>query len=556
MNKAMNWITGLDRQQTMLLPERLEDYVGPDNPVRVLEAFVESLSLDQEGFAFPKEDPLGRGRPAFHPAVLLKLYLYGYTHGIRSSRRLEAECVRNLEVIWLMQKLRPDFKTIADFRKTNRAAFKNVLRQFTSLCRDLELFGGELLAVDGTKIKASNNPGRNFSQSKLRKHLRAMEERIEGYLKALDEADAEEAATPAAKPVVPGVERLREKLAKLRRSKEGCQQRLAALEQAGESQVSLTDPDSRAMGTGCRSLVGYNVQTVVDSKHKLIVESAVTNATNDLGQLAPMAAAAQKTLGVEKAAVVADTGYYKSEDIKTCQDAGLEPHVARGKMSPSERKGLYGKSAFGYDAAHDVYHCPAGQTLERRRASQHEGKTVLEYDAPKACATCRLKGRCTESRYRTLTRWEHEERLERMAALLEREPTVLLRRKTLVEHPYGTIKERILVGGFLLRGLEKVGAEVSLAHWAYNFKRVVKIVGVERLLEAIGRGGKRPPGAAGPRGPRREPTRGAKREHFHFHFRRAGRSECRQMFRRVYFILRPVVSVSLAHETNRFSHSL
>jgi len=500
----MKWIGGLDRQQSLLLPERLEDYVSSENPVRVIDVFVESLNLAQEGFRFPKEDPLGRGRPAFHPAALLKLYLYGYTHGVRSSRRLEAECRRNVEVLWLLQKLQPDFKTIADFRKDNCAAFKHLLRQFTALCHGLELFGGELLAVDGTKIKGVNRPDRNLSQRKLRRQLELLEQQIESYLRALDAADASEQDLPAAPVGLPTAAQVREKLAALRHSQAQSQAQLAALVAAHQLQVSLTDADSRAMSTGGVSVVGYNVQVAVDAKHKLLVASAATNSVNDLGQLAPMALAAQAVLAQARAdvaagapaaaawpkppavKVVADTGYYKSQDIKVCQDAGVEPYVARSHNSQSEHQGLYGKADFPYDAAADTYRCPAGATLTRRRTVDRGDKIEWEYGAPAACARCAQKSRCTNGRYRTLTRWEHEERLERMEERLAQDPGLLTQRKALVEHPFGTIKQRILTGGFLLRGLEKVGAEVSLAHWAYNFKRVVNIVGVPALLAALG----------------------------------------------------------------------
>jgi transposase len=497
----MNWINGWDRQQSLLLPERLDDYVSPQNPVRVIDAFVESLALTQEGFRFPKDDPLGRGRPAYPPAALLKLYLYGYTHGVRSSRRLEAECQRNLEVLWLLQKLAPDFKTIADFRKDNRAAFKNMLREFTALCQGLELFGGELLAVDGIKLKASNHPGRNTSQRKLRRQLEALEQQIESYLRALDETDAAEAdVAPSAPQTLPTATELREKLAALRQNQAASRRQLDSLIATGQPQVSLTDPDSRAMSRGGASVVGYNVQVVVDAKHKLLVESAATNAVNDLGQLAPMTLAAQATLQQARAdvaaspmaaapppatKVVADTGYYKSQDIKACQDAGVEPYVARSHNSPSEHQGLYGKADFHYDAAADTYRCPAGATLARRRTVDRGDKIEWEYGAPATCVRCAQKHRCTPGRYRTLTRWEHEERLERMEERLARAPVVLARRKALVEHPLGTIKTRILTGGFLVRGLPNVGTEVSLAHWAYNFKRVVNIVGVPALLAAL-----------------------------------------------------------------------
>ena len=323
-----------------------------------------------------------------------------------------------------------------------------------------------------------------------------MEQQIEGYLRALDEADAAESgAVPPAPKALPTAAQVREKLAGLRQSQAACRQELDALIATGQKQVSLTDPDSRAMSRGGVNVVGYNVQVVVDAKHKLLVESAATNAVNDLGQLAPMALAAHATLQQTRAAgaaspppatkVVADTGYYKSQDIKACEDAGVEPYVARSHNSQSEHQGLYGKADFHYDTAADMYRCPAGVTLKRRRTVDRGDKIEWEYGAPAACARCAQKRRCTLGRYRTLTRWEHEDRLERMDERLVREPAVLARRKALVEHPLGTIKMRILTGGFLVRGLEKVGAEVSLAHWAYNFKRVLTIVGVPALLAAL-----------------------------------------------------------------------
>jgi hypothetical protein len=368
----------------------------------------------------------------------------------------------------------------------------------------LELLGGELLAVDGTKIKGVNNPGRNTSQLKLRRQLEMLEQQIEGYLRALDEADAAEKDAPAPK-ALPSAAQLREKLAALRQNRTQCRQQLETLEAGGQKQISLTDPDTRAMSAGGESVVGYNVQVAVDAKHKLLVSSAATNAVNDKGQLAPMALAAQAALKQARAdvagdtaesakssspppviKVVADSGYYQSQDIKTCEDAGLEPYVARCHNSPSEHQGFYGKADFGYDATQDTYRCPGGATLKRRRVIERENKTEWEYAAPSACAGCHCKRRCTAGAYRTLTRWEHEERLERMDERLAQEPTLLARRKALVEHPFGTIKQRILTGGFLVRGLEKVGAEVSLAHWAYNFKRVVNLVGVAALLKALG----------------------------------------------------------------------
>ncbi len=501
----MNFLSGWDRHQVHLLPASIEEYVGPDNPVRFLDAFVDSLDLAPAGFVFPKDDPLGRGRPAFAPADLLKLYLYGYLRQIRSSRRLEAECRRNLEVVWLLRQLTPNFKTIADFRKNNAPAFRAVVREFTVLCQQLDLFGGELFAIDGTKIKASNAPGKNFSRTKLEKRLARVEQRMTDYLRALDEADEAEAIGPL--PAAwPNAEQLQQKIAKLKEKKQRVEQRLGQLDASGESQVSLTDPDSRAMGTGARSLVGYNVQGAVDSQHHLLVSTEVIQASNDLGQLAPQAQAAKAELGVEHVKAVADTGYYKSEDIKTCQENGIEPHVRAGQMSPSERAGRYGKADFAYDPGRDLYRCPAGAELKRRRRMEVGGKGVLNYDNPKACATCSLRTRCAASGHRTVSRWEHEASLEQMAAAVAAHPETLAARGSLIEHCWGTMKW-LLPGGFLVRGLERVGAEVSLAHWAYNFKRAWAVVGLEGMLAVVReRRGPRGWGVSGKKRPCRHRT--------------------------------------------------
>jgi transposase len=477
---TMNWIEGSDRHQTHLLPPTLEDYVGANNPVRFLEAFVAKLDLRAAGFQFPKADPLGRGRPAYTPADLLKLYLYGYLHQVRASRRLEAECHRNLEVLWLLRELKPDFKTIADFRQDNAAAFKAVVREFTRLCRQLDLFGGQLLAIDGTKIKASNAPDRNWSQAKLDKQLAQAEAKLAEYLQALDQADAQpEPVAPA-----PSAAELQAKIARLNERKTQIQERLRVLAQTGETQLSATDPDSRGMKGAHGHLVGYNVQGSVDAKHHLLVTTAVTNTAADQGQLATVAQAAKTELEIQQADVVADGGYYKSEDLKTCQELGMEPHLPAVENSPSERAGFYGKGDFRYDAGRDVYHCPGGAELTRRREMTDKGRKLYNYDHPGACAACPLKARCTNAAYRTVSRWEHEASLERMARAVAAAPEKLARRKTLIEHCWGTLKW-LLPGGFLVRGKVKVGAEVSLAHFGYNLKRALAVVGLARLLAAL-----------------------------------------------------------------------
>lgn len=475
----MNFIAGADRQQTHLLPAALEDYVTPDNPVRFLDAFVAKLNLSAAGFLFPRQDPLGRGRPAYQPADLLKLYLYGYLQQLRSSRRLEAECTRNLEVLWLVRQLRPDFKTIADFRKDNAKAFKAVVREFTRLCRQLDLFGGQLLAIDGTKIKASNAADRNWSQGKLAKQQAQIEAKLDDYLQALETADA--ADMPAA---APSATELKAKIARLTERQSQIQERLHTLAQTGASQLSATDPDSRGMKSAHGHIVGYNVQGSVDAKHHLLVTTEATQLAADQGQLADVAQAAKAELEIQQADVVADGGYFKSEDLKTCQEMGLEAHLPAVENSPSERAGLYGKDDFRYDAPQDVYHCPNGSQLSRRRQMEDKGRVIFTYDHPPACAGCPLKGRCTKAGHRTVSRWEHEAVLERMTAAVAAQPEKLAARKTLIEHCWGTLKW-LLPGGFLVRGKIKVGAEVSLAHFGYNLKRALAVVGLEKLLAAL-----------------------------------------------------------------------
>ena len=473
----MNWITGWDRQQVHLLPPRVEDYVDENNPVRFIDAFVDTLDLRAHGFKFPKENPQGKGRPGYQPGDLLRLYLYGYLHGVRSSRKLEAECGRNLEVLWLLRQLAPDFKTIADFRKDNAAAFKAATREFNQLCQRLDLFGRQLLAIDGTKIKGQNARDRNWSQAKLEKQLTQAQERMEAYLKALDEADAQESAGPEK------VTGLREKIGRLKVRTVQANERLETLKQTQESQLSATDPDSRGMKGNYGHLVGYNVQGAVDAKHHMLAVLEVTNLPTDQGQLATVAQAAKEELQIEQADLTADGGYYKNQDIKSCQEMGLEPHVPEA-VPPGEH---YGKKDFQYAAATNSYRCPAGAVLNFRRQVEDKGTVRFNYDNPAACAQCALRARCTKTDYRTVSRWEHEACIDRMKRQLAACPEKLARRKTLIEHCWGTIKY-LLPGGFLLKGLKKVGAEISLVHWAYNFKRALAVLGLQKLLQALKNG--------------------------------------------------------------------
>jgi transposase len=470
-------ISGFERSQLLLLPEAIDDYVDADNPVRFIDAFVDGLDLAKAGFA--RVAPKATGRPSYAPGDLLKLYIYGYLNRTRSSRRLEAECHRNIEVIWLLRTLKPDFKTIADFRADNRAAFKAVFREFTLLCKRLDLFGRELLAVDGTRIKAVNNKDRNFTRNSLEKFIRAADERLVDYLKRLDEGDAAEAGTGGAR-----TKNLAEKIEALRQ-KRGCYDTmLKDLERTGESQISLTDPDSRAMAAHTKVGVGYNIQLAVDAKNKMIVEQEVTNQVVDMGLLKDTAEPARAILDVEKIDVVADKGYFKTEDIEVCEKAGLTPHVPRPQRGSSVSNGFFRKDEFRYDAEQDAYICPGGHELKPIREGRLRDMKKIDYANTTACRDCPLRPRCTNN-YRAVSRLENEDALDRMAERLKARPEILDRRRETVEHPFGTIKQWMNQGAFLMRGLDKVRAEFSLTALAYNLRRAINILGMEKLMEAV-----------------------------------------------------------------------
>ncbi len=474
----MAHISGFERDQLLLLPEAVDDYVGSDNPVRFIDAFVDGLDLIEAGFG--RVQPKATGRPGYAPGDLLKLYIYGYLNRVRSSRRLEAECHRNIEVIWLLRTLKPDFKTIADFRADNRAAFKAVFRAFTLLCKRLDLFGRELLAVDGTRIKAVNNKDRNFTRNSLATFIKAADERLADYLKRLDEGDAAEQATGGAR-----VKNLAEKIEALSKKRGRYDAMLKELERTGEDQISLTDPDSRAMAAHTRVAVGYNVQVAVDAKHKMIVEQDVTNQVVDMGLLQATAEPARDILDVETIDVVADKGYFRTEDIAACEKGGLTPHVPRPQRGSSAANGFFRKDEFNYDFERDAYTCPGGHELKSFRFGKLREMTKTDYANKEACCDCPLRPRCTDAGYRAVSRLEHEDALDRMAARLKARPGILDIRRSTVEHPFGTIKQWMYQGAFLMRGLEKVCAEFNLTALAYNLRRALNILGMDKMMAAL-----------------------------------------------------------------------
>jgi transposase len=475
----MSHIRGADRSEVLLFPEALDDYIAQDNPVRFIEAFVLSLDLVELGFA--RATPAATGRPGYDPADLLKLYVYGYLNRVRSSRLLEREAARNVEIMWLLGRLTPDFKTIADFRRDNLEAIRVVCREFTLLCKRLDLFGGELVAIDGSKFRAGNSRKRNFNPPKLERIIKALDERTTAYLAEMERQDA---AAPSAAKL--SVEELGAKIEQLKGRRRFHEEIAARLRESGAQEISLTDPDSRLMSVGQGLDVCYNVQTAVDSKHKLIVHHEVTNAHTDEGCLVDMATMAKGVLEVETLEAVADKGYYAGEEIKRCEEQGIVTFIPKVRVVPKLKNQLFTKDDFRYDPLTDTYTCPEGARLTHRFTTPERNGVKQRYYRTTACKTCAARAVCTENnRGRTIKRLMNEDVLERMAQRLKTYPEKMRLRSQLVEHPFGTMKRGMNQGYFLLRGLRKVAAEMSLTVLCYNLKRALKIVGVEGLLGAV-----------------------------------------------------------------------
>lgn len=474
------FIEGADRSQATLLPECLDDWVDESNPVRFIDAFIEALELRELGFS--GLDPAETGRPAYHPAVHLKLYVYGYLNRVHSSRRLEREAGRNLEVMWLLQRLAPDFKTIADFRKDNGAAIKQVCAQFIEVCRRLGLLNKASIAVDGSKFKAVNNRDKNFTKAKVERRRKQLEESVARYLSQLDTADLQESSTAITLKRI----RLKDKLEKLHSEMEKLDVIEKQMLASPDEQISLTDPDSRSMATSGRGsgVVGYNVQTAVETEHHLIIHHEVTNVGSDRSQLASTAKAAKAVLVVDKLEAVADRGYYNSPEILECEQAGITITLPKPMTSGAKSEGRFGKQDFVYKAEEDVYRCPAGEKLPYRFTSEEDGKSVRRYWTT-ACGECPLKPRCTTGPERRISRWEHEHVLEAVQERLDLNPGAMRTRREVVEHPFGTLKMRMGATHFLCKTLPKVATEMALCVLGYNLTRVINIVGVARMLEAV-----------------------------------------------------------------------
>jgi len=472
------FIEGEPRTQSLLFPERLDDWIADDNPVRVIDAFVDELDLKELGFegAVPSET----GRPAYHPSTLLKIYIYGYLNRVQSSRRLEREGQRNVEVVWLTGRLMPDFKTIADFRKDNGPAIRKVCARFIELCRQMKLFTEAVVAIDGSKFKAVNNRDRNFTAQKIKSRLAHLEKAVKHYLDDLDRADREPSSVPEVR-----VSQLKEKIAAIKAEMRKLTKIREQLPKA-EGQISLTDPDARSMnsagkGTGT---VGYNVQTAVDTKNHLIVAHEVTNVGHDRTHLTDMSKLAREALGTKTLTALADRGYYSGQEIRRCELAGMNPLVPKPLTSGGRADGRFDKRDFVYNAKRDEYRCPAGERAIWRFSTVEAGLTIHKYWSS-ACPRCPMRAQCTPAPYRRITRWEHEQVLEAMQRRLDRTPEASKLRRQTVEHPFATLKAWMGATHFLTKTLPKVRTEMSLHVLAYNMKRAMNLLGAKVLLQAI-----------------------------------------------------------------------
>jgi transposase len=475
------FVAGTDRTQSTLLPECLDDFIDESNPVRVIDAFVEALNVAELGF--DGVEPAATGRPAYHPSSLLKLNIYGYLNRVQSSRRLEREAGRNVEVMWLLGRLAPDHKTIADFRKDNGGAIKKVCARFVELCRRMGLLSKGSVAIDGSKFKAVNNRDKNFTSAKIERRRKQLEESVSRYLSRLDTADLQDPSETLTLKKV----RIKEKLEKLKSE----MAKLAAIEQqvlaAPDHQISLTDPDSRSMATSGRGsgVVGYNVQTAVDTEHHLIVAHEVTNVGNDTAHLSNIAGQTKAALGVERLEAIADRGYFDGEEILACDRADITVTLPKPQRSGAKSEGRFGKQDFVYLADENVYRCPAGEKLKYRFTAEEHGQKLHRYWTD-ACHTCPIKAQCTTGRERRITRWEHEEVVEAVQERLDKNPDAMRMRRETVEHPFGTIKMRMGATHFLMKTLPKVATEMALHVLAYNLTRVLNIFGVKPMLAAVG----------------------------------------------------------------------
>src|SRR3972149_9617617 len=473
-NETNSYVEGLSRSQTFLLPKTIEKYVQTDNPVRFIDAYVNTLYMEKLGFTHSTPQELGR--PSYNPKDLCKLYLYGGLNHIRSSRKLERECKTNLEAMWLLKGLAPDFKTIADFRKDNPAAIGNLFKDFVAFLKELSLYGAKQVTVDGTKLRAVNSNDKAFTQRALAKRKKVMEKAVKHYLEELDAADMQEASDEQQANSESSEEAKAfevDKLAALLEKKEKSEEILSKMEKSGQKEVALTDQDCRQMMNHGRVESCYNMQAAVDSKNHLIVNYLVTNEASDLNQLSRVAISSKETLDVEQIDCISDKGYFDFMQIKQCVDSGVTPYVAvkRSGSGGSIVSPEFTADKFCYDKGADVYVCPAGQRFFFQVCTFHDGVDRRIYKCKKGvCSSCQFfMTKCTgNKRGRLIWRWVHEEVVDDMRKRMRSYPEVMSERKKVVEHTSGTLKRAFGAPFLLLRGLRKVSGEVGLLLFSYN----------------------------------------------------------------------------------------
>jgi transposase len=470
------FIVGADRSQTTMFPEALDDYVAEESAVRVIDVFVDEQDLMALGF---KTEPADTGRPGYHPATMLKLYIYGYLNQVSTSRSLEKEAQRNVEVMWLTGRLAPDFKTVADFRRDNGPAIRKVCGQFVVLCRKLKLFQKAFVAIDGSKFKALNNRDRNFTKAKMKRRYKQIDESIARYLMQMESLDRHESALADDKS-----QRLSEKIEILKGEIAKLKKHEAAMLAAPDQQLSLTDPDARSMTTRGTGMVGYNVQVAVDTTHHLIVAHEVTNKGSDRDQLRHMSERARKAIAADTIEAVADRGYFSNEEIKACEEADITTYLPKPKTSNKRTQGYYSKDDFIYRADDDEYECPAGERLVQHTTTTQNGLTIHRYWT-NVCGACALKEQCTPGKERRVNRWQHEEFIERLQQRLDENPEMMRVRRETAEHPFGTLKGWAGPQHFKMKTLPHVSTEMSLHVLAYNLKRMMSMFGVRGLIDAM-----------------------------------------------------------------------
>jgi len=482
---------GSNRNQQLLFPASIDDYIDEDNSTRVIDAYVDILDLTKLMFSNTRKSDRVDGQKAYSPKLLLKIYIYGYLNKIRSSRMLERECKRNLELIWLTQNLTPSYHTISDFRKNNPKALKQVFKEFVLLCKNIDLIGNGLKALDGAFLRANASKNKLMMKKNLEKDLTKVGKDIEKYLQALDYSDKEKQPSNI-------INKLPKNLRELKYIQEKLSKNIKFLQEKKKTQYNTTDPDATLMIKPAHNLMAYNSQIVVDDKYKFIVATEVSSKGNDTQQLHTMAKITKENLKLSqdnKLDIVADTGYYSAKEFQRCEEDNINAIVpSANNKKVQQDKGKFTRDEFTYDEKQDCYICPNKQQLAKRPKPQLKNDKVnfIYAGASTICKACPLKDKCilTKTKYKQLYRWEYENIIERHIEKMKIQESkeIVKKRGSIVEHPFGTIKRNLGWDHFLIRGIDKVSGENALIMFSYNFKRLLNLIGIvlfKKLIIAI-----------------------------------------------------------------------